>query len=319
MLAIASQIVLCLVLAALLGLIIGYLLGKGNCPKATYKEGPIRDPHTEDDGDCQETEVAPDAPTREEAAIDASAEPQSLMNTSAPSAQASHSPQDESAKDDSSTRRQNAKADNEPASAAAASAEQTAAGNASETAAPSGDSTDNAQKQTPTPDASPKEADVGEAKAPSKPSKATNSSPSDADKPTGASEKKPVAKKGKKGPKKTETKSPEKGQEAPAPTDADKPATLLDTPRDGQKDDLKRIKGIGVKIETLLNETGVYHFDQIAAWSEKEAAWIDHKVSFPGRALRDDWIGQAKLLAEGKETEFSKRVDKGEVASSKAS
>jgi NADH-quinone oxidoreductase subunit E len=100
------------------------------------------------------------------------------------------------------------------------------------------------------------------------------------------------------------------------PTDEDKPQTLLEAPRHGAGDNLKRIKGIGVKIEELLNSIGVYHFDQIAAWTEKEAAWIDHKVAFPGRALRDDWIGQAKLLAKGLETEFSKRVDKGEVASS---
>ena len=34
---------------------------------------------------------------------------------------------------------------------------------------------------------------------------------------------------------------------------------------------------------------------------------------FHGRVTRDDWVGQAKLLASGGETEFSQRVDKGEV------
>ena len=93
----------------------------------------------------------------------------------------------------------------------------------------------------------------------------------------------------------------------------------MDAPHNGEKDNLTRIKGVGAKIEALLNGIGVYHFDQIAAWSAKEARWIDHQVSFPGRAFRDDWIGQAKLLAEGKETEFSKRVDAGKVSSSKKS
>jgi len=96
-----------------------------------------------------------------------------------------------------------------------------------------------------------------------------------------------------------------------------KPMDLLDAPRDGKKDNITRIKGIGLKIEENLNAIGVYHFDQIAAWTEENTAWVDSQLAFPGRAKREDWIGQAKLLAEGKETEFSKRVDKGEVSSSK--
>jgi len=97
------------------------------------------------------------------------------------------------------------------------------------------------------------------------------------------------------------------------------PAGLLDAPRGGKKDNLTRIKGIGVKIDQALNGIGIWHFDQIAAWTDKNMAWADSQLAFPGRAKRDDWVGQAKLLAEGKETEFSKRVDKGEVASSKKS
>ena len=96
-----------------------------------------------------------------------------------------------------------------------------------------------------------------------------------------------------------------------------KPTGLLDAARDGKKDNITRIKGIGLKIEESLNTMGVYHFDQIAAWTEANTAWVDSHLSFPGRAKREDWIGQAKLLAEGKETEFSRRVDKGEVSSSK--
>ncbi len=100
-------------------------------------------------------------------------------------------------------------------------------------------------------------------------------------------------------------------------TDASAPEGLLDAPRNGKKDNLTRIKGIGVKIDQALNGIGIWHFDQIAAWTEENMAWADRELAFPGRAKRDDWVGQAKLLAEGKETEFSKRVDKGEVASSK--
>lgn len=116
----------------------------------------------------------------------------------------------------------------------------------------------------------------------------------------------------------------EKGADETEPKDTDTaesagvaPEGLLDAPIDGKKDNLTKIKGIGVKIDEALNGIGIYHFYQIAAWTEENMAWADSALAFPGRAKRDDWVGQAKLLAEGKETAFSKRVEKGEVASSK--
>lgn len=95
--------------------------------------------------------------------------------------------------------------------------------------------------------------------------------------------------------------------------EASKPAALS-APRDGGADDLKKIKGVGPKLEELLHSLGYYHFDQIAAWTPAEIAWVDANLEgFNGRATRDDWVGQAKLLARGGETEFSERVDKGDV------
>ena len=82
----------------------------------------------------------------------------------------------------------------------------------------------------------------------------------------------------------------------------------------GKADNLKEIKGVGPKLETQLNELGIYHFEQIANWSQDEIAWVDtHLVGFKGRVTRDDWVAQAKTLAAGGDTEFSKRVDKGDV------
>lgn len=109
---------------------------------------------------------------------------------------------------------------------------------------------------------------------------------------------------------------------APAKTatpnaDADGKPIPLSGPRDDKKDDLKRIKGIGPKIENTLNELGIYHFDQIAGWSSKTVSWINGFLSFKGRIQREKWISQAKALASGKETKFSKRVDDGKVPSSK--
>ena len=86
------------------------------------------------------------------------------------------------------------------------------------------------------------------------------------------------------------------------------------TPHHGGPDDLKRIKGVGPKLEELLHTFGIFHFSQIAGWGAPEIAWMDSNLEgFAGRVTRDDWVGQAKLLASGGETDFSKRVDKGEV------
>ncbi|MBV7409448.1 NADH-quinone oxidoreductase subunit E [Maritimibacter sp. DP1N21-5] len=99
----------------------------------------------------------------------------------------------------------------------------------------------------------------------------------------------------------------------PAAEVGTKPAAL-DAPREGKADDLKAIKGVGPKLETMLHGMGFYHFDQIAAWSADELAWVDQNLEgFKGRASRDNWTEQAKTLASGGETEFSKKVKKGDV------
>jgi NADH-quinone oxidoreductase subunit E len=84
--------------------------------------------------------------------------------------------------------------------------------------------------------------------------------------------------------------------------------------RNGGADDLKMMKGVGPKLEIMLNELGFYHFDQIAGWSAAEVAWVnDNLTGFKGRVSRDNWVEQARKLASGQETEFSKRVSDGDV------
>ncbi len=73
--------------------------------------------------------------------------------------------------------------------------------------------------------------------------------------------------------------------------------TALDGPRGGTPDDLKRISGVGPKLEVVLNELGIFHFDQIAQWAPDTVAWVDTYLSFKGRIDREDWIAQAKKLA----------------------
>ncbi|WP_439562242.1 NADH-quinone oxidoreductase subunit E [Roseinatronobacter sp.] len=82
---------------------------------------------------------------------------------------------------------------------------------------------------------------------------------------------------------------------------------MLKAPK-GKADDLKKLKGVGPKLEGTLNELGVFHFWQVAAWTDDDVAWVDERLKFKGRIERDGWIDQAKILAEGGETEFSKRA-----------
>lgn len=93
----------------------------------------------------------------------------------------------------------------------------------------------------------------------------------------------------------------------------------LDAPRGGKADNLTRIKGIGSVNEKKLNDHGIYHFDQIAAWKKADVVAAEAYLAFDGRIAREEWISQAKLLAKGKETEFSRRVDAGKVATSHTS
>ena len=98
-----------------------------------------------------------------------------------------------------------------------------------------------------------------------------------------------------------------KADPAPAP-EADKAEEavaeeqpeILTGPRAGQEaDDLKRISGVGPKLEGVLNELGFYHFDQIAAWTPEQVAWVDARLQFKGRIVRDNWIAQAAEFAKG--------------------
>ncbi|WP_420573398.1 hypothetical protein [Kordia sp.] len=76
-----------------------------------------------------------------------------------------------------------------------------------------------------------------------------------------------------------------------------------------QKDDLKRIKGVGPFIEEKLNTIGIYTFDQISRFTSEDIQTVTELISFfPGRIERDDWKGQAATLKKGGDTDFSKRL-----------
>ena len=99
-----------------------------------------------------------------------------------------------------------------------------------------------------------------------------------------------------------------------APAAAGTKPAVLSAPKGGVADDLKMIKGVGPKLEKLLNSFGFYHFEQVAAWTADELAWVDQNLEgFKGRATRDEWVSQAKVLLTGVETKFSRRAKKDGV------
>ena len=85
----------------------------------------------------------------------------------------------------------------------------------------------------------------------------------------------------------------------------------ISSPRGGKADKLQRISGVGPKNEKVLHNLGFFHFDQIAAWTPEEIAWVDDHLKFNGRIRREEWIRQCALLAAGDEAEFSRLFGTG--------
>ena len=77
-----------------------------------------------------------------------------------------------------------------------------------------------------------------------------------------------------------------------------RPATLP-APRGGAADDLAKIKGLGPKSVEKLHALGVFHYDQIAAWSDDNVKWIESSIGAAGRVKRSGWVEQAQALSGG--------------------
>lgn len=139
----------------------------------------------------------------------------------------------------------------------------------------------------------PKAAPIAAAAAPTS---AANTAP--APEPEAPAKKKAPAKKA--APKKTAPKKAAATKSEPAASGGDgRPAMILDAP-DGDADDLKKITGVGPKLEQTLNELGIFHYEQVAKFKKKDIAWVDERLRFKGRIERDNWVAQAKELAKAK-------------------
>jgi len=71
-----------------------------------------------------------------------------------------------------------------------------------------------------------------------------------------------------------------------------KPGNLLTEPRDGKADDLKTLNGVGPAMEKKMNAAGVYHFDQMTAWSEAEIGYVADQIGAGAKLA--DWVAEAK-------------------------
>lgn len=79
---------------------------------------------------------------------------------------------------------------------------------------------------------------------------------------------------------------------------------------DGPSDDLKKISGIGPKIEDLLNQLGIFRYEQIADFTPEKISWVNERLMFKGRIEREGWVEQARILASeilGRDRKFRDR------------
>ncbi|MFD0915787.1 hypothetical protein ACFQ14_05145 [Pseudahrensia aquimaris] len=97
------------------------------------------------------------------------------------------------------------------------------------------------------------------------------------------------------------------------------PKGLLKKARGGKPDNLTLIDGVGNAIEQKMFKLGIYHFDQVAEMSDAEITWLGNMVGFPGRPERENWREESKVLGAGGTTEHAKRVERGQIKTSRKS
>ena len=88
---------------------------------------------------------------------------------------------------------------------------------------------------------------------------------------------------------------------------------ILTSPKSSGKDELIKIKGINNKIESDLNNLGIYHFEQISKWSNKNCEWVEEFLLLPKIVRANQWVEQAKVLLSGRDTEYSLQLENGKV------
>lgn len=98
--------------------------------------------------------------------------------------------------------------------------------------------------------------------------------------------------------------------------DKKKPRSLKQARKAGA-DDLTVINGIGPKIHGQLNAMGIFHYDQIADWEQPHCDYINEGLKFKGRIERDEWVKQAKALAQKADKKNPAKASASNKASTK--
>jgi small subunit ribosomal protein S2 len=83
-------------------------------------------------------------------------------------------------------------------------------------------------------------------------------------------------------------------EEVPPGTSEGPGYEVLSGPRGGA-DDLKKLSGVSPAIEKKLNDLGIFHYWQIAAFSAQAAHNVGEEVGLPGRVSA--WVDKAKELS----------------------
>ncbi|PCH45818.1 MAG: hypothetical protein COC23_05365 [Hyphomicrobiales bacterium] len=101
--------------------------------------------------------------------------------------------------------------------------------------------------------------------------------------------------------------------------DMGKKPAVLKSAKGGKPDNLTLIDGVGNAIEKKMFKLGIFHFSQVAKMSKAELTWLGNAVGFPGRPERENWVGESKILGAGGTTEHAKRVERGQIKTSRKS
>jgi small subunit ribosomal protein S2 len=92
--------------------------------------------------------------------------------------------------------------------------------------------------------------------------------------------------------------APKKKTKAPEPKPEEEAVSTLEglPEPQGEKDDLKKVRGITKAHEKKLNEKGIFHYWQVAAFTQDNLDEIDRLLHGNGQIAKGDWVDQAREL-----------------------
>ena len=92
--------------------------------------------------------------------------------------------------------------------------------------------------------------------------------------------------------------APKKKAKAPEPAGEKEQVSTLEglAEPQGEKDDLKKVRGITKAHEKKLNELGIFHYWQVAAFTQDNLDEIDRILHGNGQIAKGDWVDQAREL-----------------------